>query len=291
MTPIEKPGLYYDVPESEYHKDCCPLPSMSRGIAATLITRSPLHAKLEHPRLSKIEPEDATAAMDFGSLGHKLILDKGAEVAVGEWDSWRTNAAKDFREAARLAGKIPVLQETYERALALKEGAKAEFMRLGVAYELSLGRSEVVGVWQEEGFWLRAMYDRLFMSIDTATVYDLKITENAHPDACKRQIGNMNYHLQDAHYLRGLEKIMPVLAGRTRFIFLFIENAAPFSVTPIELNGEFKKLAAMQWERAFALWKQCLMTDTWPAYTDKLVRVEPPGWLMASELQKEYQNQ
>ncbi len=291
MPPITAPGLYEGVPAADYHGDFCPLPSLSRGLAATLITKSPLHAKLEHPKLATVTPDDPSAAMDFGSLGHKLILGQGADVEVGEWDSWRTNAAKDFREAARAAGKIPVLQETYERALALEEGAKTEFARLGILEAFASGKSEVCAAWQEDGFWLRAMFDRLVMTPDFATVYDLKITESAHPSACAKQIANMNYHLQDHHYLRAIEKLFPPLAGRTKFVFLFIENSAPFSVTPVEINGEWKAMAAMQWERAFALWKKCLTDGVWPTYTDKTVRVEPPGWMMAAELKKEFENQ
>lgn len=281
-------GLYYDIPESVYHGDPCDKPSLSRGLAGTLITKSPLHAKLEHPRLSKVEPIDPTAAMDFGSLGHKLLLGKGADVQVGEWADWKTNAAKDFRSAARAAGAIPVLQHVYERALALEEGARAEFVRLGIAESFAVGKSEVVALWQEEDFWLRAMYDRLVMSPDSAIIYDLKITESAHPDACKRQIVNMGYDLQEAHYPRGLTKLLPALAGRTKFVFLFVENSAPFSVTPVELNGEWKKLAQMKWERAFALWKKCLTANQWPPYASQIVRVEPPAWMMAQELQREY---
>lgn len=291
MSKITAPGLYEGVPASEYHADFCPAPSLSRGLAATLITKSALHGFLEHPRLSKVIPEDPSAAMDFGSLGHKLILGQGADVEVGEWDSWRTNAAKDFRDTMRAAGKIAVLQETYERALALEEGAKSEFERLGIAESFASGKSEVCAAWQEDEFWLRAMFDRLVQTPDSAIVYDLKITESAHPTACAKQIANMNYHLQDHHYLRAITKLFPALAGRTKFVFLFIENSAPFSVTPIELDGEFKKMAEMQWDRAFALWKKCLTTNVWPHYSDKMVRVGPPAWMMAAELKCEFENQ
>lgn len=291
MITVEKPGLYYDIPEQDYHADPCVGPSLSRGMAATLITKSARHARLEHPKLSKVEPNDPTAAMDFGSLGHKLLLGRGSKVQVGDWSDWKTNAAKDFRIAARGVGDIPCLTHVYERACAMEEGVKLEFERLGIAESFARGKSEVVGVWQEDGFWLRAMYDRLVVDADAGVIYDLKITENAHPTTCTKQIANMNYHLQDAHYLRGLERLLPALAGRCKFKFLFVENSVPFSVTPIELSGEFKKLAQLQWDRAFALWKQCLTTDTWPNYVDKTVRAEPPAWLMAEELKREYANQ
>ena len=37
-------GIHYNVPEAAYHADPCEAPSLSSGIARTLLTRSTLHA-------------------------------------------------------------------------------------------------------------------------------------------------------------------------------------------------------------------------------------------------------
>jgi hypothetical protein len=289
---VPSAGLYETVSESEYHADCAPDISLSRGIAVTLLTKSPLHAWLCHPKLGGADSIDnPTAEMDFGAVGHKLLLGKGANIQVGEWDDWRKNEAKEWRKTVRASGQIAILQHTYERALRLEEEARKEFARLGIAKEFEAGKSEVVAVWQEDGHWLRVMLDRLCMEGATATIYDVKIVDSANPGTCERQIASMRYDVQWAMYQRGLHKIIPGLAGRTRFIFLFIESEFPFSVTPMELNGEFAMLGEKGFDRAFAKWKECRASNVWPPYTANVLRAAPPGYMVNEELKREFENQ
>ncbi len=295
---LEKPGLYFDVSAADYHRDPCPTASLSRGAAVTLLTKSPLHCFLEHPKLGGGGAlGESTAEMDFGQVGHKLLLGRGADIQVGEWDDWRTNAAKDWRKEVRAAGGIPILQKVQDRAFAFETGARKELQRLGFDSQFNAALPEVVAVWKEDGCFLRAMFDKLWLNGPTpetstsAIIFDVKVTESAAPEACTRQINNMGYDLQAHHYPRGLTKLFPHLAGRTKFILLFFENSAPFSLTPMELDGEWTMLAERAWERAFAKWKECLATNIWPSYTDKILRASPPAWRVNAELAKEFANQ
>src|SRR5260221_9713412 len=52
---------------------------------------------------------------DLGSAAHKMILGAGPKIEVVDADSWRTNAAKEAREYARMGGHIPLLRMDYER--------------------------------------------------------------------------------------------------------------------------------------------------------------------------------
>ena len=73
------PGVYYDLPEHEYHSDPCDSPSLSASIAQTIVLESPAHAWLQHPRFGgkQIEP---TKEMDRGTLVHALLLGKGRAI-------------------------------------------------------------------------------------------------------------------------------------------------------------------------------------------------------------------
>ena len=51
------PGVY-QLDALAYHADPCPVPSLSAGVAHTLLTQSPLHAKYCHPRLTAQPPEE-----------------------------------------------------------------------------------------------------------------------------------------------------------------------------------------------------------------------------------------
>ena len=79
--------------------------------AHTLIERSAQHAYRQHPKLGGIG-KATTKAMDIGTVIHSLILEGegGCEsVEVLGFDNYKTKAAQTERDAAELAGKIPIL--------------------------------------------------------------------------------------------------------------------------------------------------------------------------------------
>src|SRR6478736_1784528 len=112
---ITTPGFYHDLTEAQYHADPAPIPSLSSSCAKTLVQKSPMHAYAEHPRLGAAHRED-TDEMDFGSLAHRLLLGKGAEIAELSSDSWRGKEAAAFWDKAKAEKKIPVLSKNLVRA-------------------------------------------------------------------------------------------------------------------------------------------------------------------------------
>lgn len=285
------PGLHENISEKDYHADnLCDTITLSRSLAQVLIEQAPIHAFQAHPRLGgkpeaeAAEDDDTTPAMDFGSLGHKLLLGRGQEVVVGEWKTFATNAAKDFRKQARAEGKLPVLRKTYDRGVALKAGATEELKRLGLHDQFFAAKPEVVALFDDGPVRCRCMFDRLLIDGGSATVFDVKITDSANPKVCERQIQNMKYDLQDAFYLTGLHRLIKDIEGRARFIFLFIENSFPFVVTPIELDGAFKSNGISKYCHAYAIWQKCLQLNQWPAYVDGVYKASPKEWALAEEI-------
>src|SRR5579872_393955 len=106
-----------NVTEAAYHADPCVRPSLSSSIAHTLVTQSPRHAWLEHPRLggSKEGVLKRTKTMDEGAILHKLLLGAGAQFEMVVADDWRTNAAKEARAAIEAGGKIAILGKNFEK--------------------------------------------------------------------------------------------------------------------------------------------------------------------------------
>ncbi len=284
-------GLHEGVDEKHYHSDnFFEVPTLSRSIAAVLLDEAPIHAYHAHVRLGGAltatvdEEEETTPAMDFGSLGHKMLLGRGADVAVGEWKNWQTNAAKDFRKQARADGKIPVLRKVYDRGCAMKFGVLQELKRLGLIEQFEAAKPEVVCLFEESGVKQRCMFDRLLVDGGRARVFDLKITDSAAPKACERQIQNMKYDLQDRFYTTGLERTLPELAGRVDFTFLFCENKFPFVVTPVELDGAFRTNGTAKQCHAFAIWEKCMRLNQWPSYVDQTYKASPKEWALMEEI-------
>lgn len=277
-----KPGLYFDVPPDVYHSDPMPQPSLSASIAHTLVSRSPLHAWLQHPRLGG-RPKKVTRAMDNGSLCHAILLGTGKEYRVVEgFDDWRKSAAQARRKEIESEGRIALLQKDFDAAHALSEQVRAGMKRFGI--ELS-GRSEVTVVWDEvtdhgEAVRCRGQMDHLIES--DGQIWDLKFVRSAHPKACQSHIVSFGGDIQATAYERGLVAHRPALAGRVRFGFLFCEVETGI-VTPVTLAGSMRDLGRSRWERAVKTWAQCLATDTWPAYVAGLTQIEAPAWAHMAE--------
>jgi len=278
------------VTPEEYHADPCERPSLSASIAATLVNRSPAHAWLEHPRLGGVGIEP-TRAMDMGSLVHRLVLGIGPDVAVIDADDWRSKAAREARDEARAAGRLPVLRRQMQEAEAMATCLRQSLERLHPPIVLD-GVSEICITWQEDSasgpVLCRAMLDQLVIDGGgRATIYDLKTTHSARPKDCERRALDMGYDIQQAAYCRGLLRARPELAGRIDFVFLFLESSPPHCVTPARLGGILEDLGEQKWRRAVEMWARCTKDNHWPGYVDGPVSLNAPPWALNEEMDRE----
>jgi len=277
------PGFHRGVNPATYHADPCSGPSLSSTIANLILDRSPAHAKLAHPRLGVgyLDTEEETPNMARGTLLHRLLLGRGADIVAVDARDWRTNKAKEDRAAAEANGQIPVLGHKLKEAELASEVIRAHLGEFGI--ELEPKNSEIVAVWEDKTSEGRPVLCRgLLDNFDGTTIYDPKFTDDASPETIQKQIVRMGYAVQAAAYTRGAERLMPDMAGRIRFVFLFCEPTAPYAVTPVELSGEFKEYGERRWLRALETWERCLREKRWPLYTEHVMTIEPPPWLLGS---------
>ncbi len=278
----------HDITEDVYHADCCVEPSLSRSIAHTFLEECPMKAYLKHPRLAKnVHSVEPTDAMDFGSLGHALLLGKGAKIHICPFDNWKKDAAQAMRDAARAEGMIPALTKTYDLAVQMQEGVRREFKRLGILTDFDAAKSEQTLIWKDGPIYCRAMIDKLMVDQEMllATIFDLKITADASPETCIKQIGSMGYSLQHEFYTKGVESCVKDVTGRVKFVFLFVEKTFPFLVTPVELSGEFRAIGLSKYHRAVRGWTECLATGRWPGYSSGVVTASPKPWDLSREME------
>jgi hypothetical protein len=270
------------VSDVSYYGDPCERPSLSQSIAHTLLTKSPLHAWQEHPRLGGVR-RGATASMRKGSLVDSLLLGDGSEIVVIDAPDFRTKEAQKLRDAALAQGKTPILPKELEPARETVDSIRASLEGHGI--ELA-GHSQFAVEWTEDTIhgpiFCRGKLDHF--SLETRTIYDLKTSNSAHPAACARHVLDYGYHIQQAAYTRAIEKLHPALLGRLDFVFLFVEPTPPYAVTPARLTGPFRELGMRQWDRACETWAWCLSRNIWPGYADGIVALEPPPWALAQDL-------
>lgn len=287
-----KTGIYPDMPEAEYHNDPCDgVPALSASVAKLLVGASPSHAYLSHPLLGG-HKFASTRAQDLGTLSHAYLLGKGAEhlhvmeaVYKGEAvKDFRSAVAKDERDEAIAAGKVPILKKDHNRVARAVARITKGFVEHGFPAER--GEVECSIFWVERAsngapVQCKARLDHL--RTDGCTIDDLKSTKSAKPTRqLFAQMFQLAYDVQDAAYRRAVEATVEGAAGRAKFNFWFFELEEPYPVVPVRLSGAFRAVGEARWQQAIDLWAHALQTDTWPSYVKpgEHVVAEPPAWAM-----------
>ena len=117
-----------------------------------LCTDSPAHAFARHPKLTEAPIEEEAQHFDIGTIAHALILEGSSVAEVLDFADSRKDAAKEARDAARKAGKIPILEKHWTDVSAMVAEARWQLDRHRDAKDAFMeGRPEQTLVWQDEG--------------------------------------------------------------------------------------------------------------------------------------------
>lgn len=286
-------GIFYDVgvhdlPADVYHADPCPEPSLSAGFAWTMLEGSPLHAWSGSARLNPFFERKDKVEFDIGSVAHELLLGKGKGAFVIEASDYRSKDAKEQRDEARAMGYVPILREQYDRVEAMMEAAKYQLAAHGVGNPFERGRAantnELTLIWRKDGVYNRIMVDCIDEPARVA--YDYKTAgEYAHAEPwCQRSMG-YGIDLRAAHYLEGLNELMPGRPWTYRFIVQ--EKASPHCLSVIELSAATIALGQRKLDRARTMFRHCLDANTWPGLSRGIAVVEPRSYHEADWMARE----
>ncbi len=273
-------GLHYGVPAPVYHADPCESPSLSSGVARTILSRSLAHAAFEHPKLSKNGGRKPTKAMRFGSAVHAIQSGDDEEIVIGEFENFKTKAAQEWRDKITAEGRTPMLRHEIEGEVSPMVSALVTKVAIGCDSPfLDHGKDEVTCIWKEGDVFCRARFDRLVVDPMgfCADIWDWKTTTDVSSEALERKIIDEGYHIQAAFYSRGLRAVMP--QARVSFIFGFVESKAPHAVSRVCLSEGFLDLGERSVSRAIAAWQQASAAGQWPeASAGQTVKLMPPDW-------------
>jgi len=277
-------GLHAGIPLWDYVADPCESPSLSAGLMHTLVTRSPAHAWVEHPRLNPGWKREDSARAEIGTAVHAAIMG-GAEIiyAPAQFEDWRKKDAQAFRDAARAEGKTPLLAR--QRAV-IECAAAAGRKRLDeIAGRHAMGMESTV-VWRDGETWKRGRPDVLIPTADQ--VIDIKTMESVDPESWIRtSLSAGGYDIQSAHYLEGLRKLGILSSDHGVFTFLLVEIEPPFSTALVALDPEYAELAHRRCRFATRVWARCLASGEWPGYDPRIHWASPPPWLLGGFEERE----
>lgn len=266
------------IPAVEYHADAgSDVPTLSSSIAVQLVTRTPAHAYLNHPKLnpSFAAPEDKKA-WDLGTFAHALLLEgySAAHVVEG-YDNWRTNDAKAEAAQAREQGKIPMLRHEFDEASAMVDAANNQIDEWKIDPPLLCdGQPELTLRWDENGVACRCRPD--WLRDDRLAVDDIKTSRSADPEWFSRKsIYEYGYDLKAAMYLRGVKAEFGVDA---KWRWIVVETKPPYLVSVVEPSEEVLQVGNAKFDRALEIWRDCLTSGFWPGYGPNTHIADLPVW-------------
>lgn len=273
---IDQPGVY-DIPADEYHADPVEGGSLSSSGARLLLPPS-CPALFKHRRES---PQPPKREYDFGHAAHKLVLGEGADIVIVRADNWRTNAAKEQRDTAYAAGKVPLLEDEYEKAVEMAAAVRTHSIANAL---LQRGKAEQTLVWQDpSGVWRRALVDWLPTHSGRPILVDYKTTQSADLNSIRKSVANFGYHQQAPWYLDGFTALG--LGEKPAFVFIFQEKTAPYLVTVVQLDDVALQVGRALNQQAIEIYRDCTEADLWPTYTQDIELVSLPRWAQHAYLE------
>ena len=257
------PGLHRHVPAPEYHA----WDLLNASKLKTLASKSPAHVKweMDHPRKT-------TDAMRLGQAIHCAVLEPERfpeEFKVGP--PRRSKADKEEHERMARAGVTELSQRDWETVLAVRDAVRSH---RAVRHILD-GDAELSAVWKDEqtGLMCKGRFD------DTCTwarcIVDLKSTKDASPQAFSRDVFNLGYHLQAAHYIDGARACG---LDVEHFVIVAVEKEPPCPVALYQLDAEAVEAGRKQLVPLKEQYAHCVRTGKWPGRRDDVQILSLPGW-------------
>lgn len=269
MTNSTLTGIVRGLSNEAYHAN----PALgSTGLKR--LNRSPMHFRYA-PSIAR------TPAMKLGTLAHTALLEPGtlAERYVIRPDSvdMRTKAGKDW--AASVPADVDVV--TMPEFMAAQTQADAVRALPELAEILADGEAEVSAFWvdAETGVACKCRPDWVHTLPDGRVVLvDLKTTKDASPDGFSKQMANLGYHIQAAHYSTG----WTAATGQevAAFIFAAVENEPPYAAMAYRLGDVSKFEGLAECRRLIDLYAECKAANRWPGYGDAVQTIDVPDWAL-----------
>jgi hypothetical protein len=250
----------------EYH--ACP--ELSNSGNNIILDETPAHFKFY-----KDNPRPPTKAMITGQIVHLLTLepDKFLETAVTmpKVDR-RTTAGKEYAEKFEIdnIGKLILDNDLYHQAFGMIGSIMAHPAARAI---LQKNHNELSFFGELEGVKVRCRPDILR---EGKLLADLKTTEDASFNKFQKTIVDHRYARQAAFYA----DLVSQVTGETydTFTFIAVEKKPPYAVQVFALDEASLEKGREEYQRGLAIYRQCLLTNKWPGYSDEVVPMNLPSW-------------
>lgn len=278
---ITEPCVVTGMPLEVYHDSCCDGPSISSTGLRTIISKSPLHFWDSSPYNPQRAPREEKQHFALGSAVHTLLLGEHGfrdkyVVRPEQWNDWRTNAAREWREQMLALGKTILTPEDLEKIRGIAQSMQREPI---IQQGLFSGYAEASMFWKdaETGLWLKARPDS--WQAEMNFIADLKTISEASRESCERSIGEYGYAQQLGLVGEGVKALTGIDVPNDGYILVFVETTRPYAVNlkPVDAGAIWKGRALNR--KAIRIAAECFKTGDWPSYPDSGSTAFLPAWL------------
>ena len=265
------------MPAIDYHALRCLSASrawlLSEECAAKFLWRSPWNPLYQ--------PE-AKTEFDLGVAAHLAVLEPERQadcIVLIEFGDYRSSRAREARDAARAAGKVPLLPDQFDIIRAIAGSIRAH----PIAAQAFLGgEAEVTLTWRDSATGIPCKARPDYLPAHGRWLVDLKTAASANPRAWHDQAYRLGYHARAAWYLDGAATVLG--HAPEEYWFAIVEREPPYLVSVITFDDD-----ALEWGRA-ANRKACerfaraAAANDWPGYReprqnrDRAFRIGLPPW-------------
>lgn len=269
MKKFHEFGIFYDMPEGEYHAD----PSLSAtGIRNLMV--SPLNFWIKSVHNPNYVSEETAARME-GRAWHKRILEPShynTDVAIAPTCDKRTKEGKLEWETFNLLNKKKIII-SQDIANQIEIGAKSIENNTFIQSMLLNGASEVSVFWKDEETDVRMKARLDYFS--SACIIEIKTFANQksrepHKEIM-RHMAEYNYGIQAQCYLDAMR-------GKEKFWFIFLQkgNVPHLIVKEFTPGTTYFSITQMQYRSAIQTYKECV--EKWGYDNPWVERVIPSAF-------------
>src|SRR5437764_13128894 len=249
---------------------------------AWLLTEDVEVKYLLHSHLIPLNVPESNTDFDIGVAAHLAVLEperQAESIVLIEAGDYRTTKAREVRDAARAAGKVPLLLYQFDIVRAIAGSIRSH----PIASEAFRGgEAEVTLIWPDcdTGIPCKARPD--YLPAHGRWIVDLKTAASANPRSWRDQAYRLGYHARAAWYLDGAKAVLGQMPEE--YWFVIVEKEPPYLVSVVSFDAD-----ALAWGRS-ANRKACerfavsAAANDWPGYRepgqnhDRAFRIGLPPW-------------
>ena len=227
-----------------------------------------------HYIYAKNNPSASTAAMEFGTLVHELLLENVEEnIIINSPLDKRTKVYKEWFKSIDKSKKIVEAKDLeIARTMIRHLTNKTTWQKLNI----NTVANEQEYYYKKDGYECKAKLDKLLKN----GIVDIKTVASLEEGNFFNSIVKFDYHTQAAWYLEASAKFgydinMP-------YYIIAMSKTAPYDSIIYELPRELIEIGHKLNNKRFEIFKYCTDTQNFYGYEDKVQTIKIPNWYMNS---------